>query len=362
MRDVMNRNPMTVTGTPTLVAGPLTVDPSQGLQWNGTTNSGSTPDSASLSYTGSMSMELFLKVAAYPGSTQKIWGKDSSYQIQINSTGHLIFRLDNGGSNVTVTSVATIPLNTWVHVVCVYNGNYAGAQQFGKTTQGAATTPILGDFFQGSGSGHQNKMATKFTLLEQALLNSIVMDLVRTPDTTLNEFVRAHIYAGTTAAAAAKVAESADVLLSASSLPARAWVTFPIGALMEAGDYWFGPAGGESSQAFSIGCETSGGSSAYKNDLLSDGLSDPFGTPGSTDAKILAAYGNYTATSRTGDEGKALLYINGVLDNSAAYTLGIADNANALTVAPSLACFTKDRSVWPRVLKPVDIARHYTAR
>lgn len=357
----MNRNPMTVTGTPTLVAGGLTIDTDQGLQWNGTNNSASAADSVSLSVTGSMSLEMLVKFAAFPGSTKKVFGKDSSYQLQVNTSGKLLWRLDNGGSNVTVTSATTLALNTWYHVIGVYNGNYAGVAQFGDSTIGTSTTGILGDYFHGSPSGSNNKMATKFPLLERALFTSIVMDCVRSPDTTLNETVRAHIYSGTTAATATKVAESADVLLSTPTLPARAWVTFPIEGVGEPGDYWLGPAGGETSQEFSIGCETSGGSSAYANDLLSDGLSTVFGTPGTTDAKVLAAYVNYTPIARTGLEGKALLYINGSLDASSAYTSGIADNANALEVAPSVAVFTDERSVWGRALSPVEIATHYTA-
>jgi hypothetical protein len=358
----MLRNPMVVTGTPTLATSLLTVDPDPALTFNGTTNSAQAVDSASLSFTSSMSLECLVKFASVPGSTKDIAAKASSYALQINSAGKLLWKLDNGASTVTVTSNTTILPNTTYHVVGVYNGNYAGATQFGKTTQGATTTPVIGDFFQGSEqAGNNNKMATKSTLLEQGLLTGVVMDLLRTPDSTLNEIVRAHIYAGTTASTATKVVESSDVLLSTSSLPARAWLTFPVGALMEAGDYWIGPAGGETSGNFSIGCESSGGLSAYKHDLLSDGLSDPFGTPGATDAKILAVYANYTATSRTGDEGKALLYINGTLDNSSAYTAGIADNANALQVAPSVAVTIDELSVWNRVLKPVEIAQHFTA-
>lgn len=352
---------MTVTGTPTLAAGALGIDPDQGLRWNGTTNSASAPDSASLSVTGSMSLECFVSFDAFPGATQKFYGKDSSYALRVTPAGKLEWKLDNGAATITVTSATTLVLGRKYHVIGVLNTDYAGAPSFGNPSPNGSTTPILGDFFQGSASGYQNKMASRFTLLERALLTSIVLDLVRTPDSTLNEFVRAHIYAGTTIATATLVAQSADLLLSSSSLPARALITFPIAALAEPGDYWVGVAGGESSAAFSIGCENSGGASAYKNDLLSDGLSDPFGTPGSTDGKILGAYVNYTPIARTGLEGKALLYINGGLDGSANYTGGIADNANALQVAPAVACFTDERSLWGHALTGLEIAQHYTA-
>ena len=70
MRDEMNHNALAITGTPTLVSGGLTVDTDQALQFNGTTNSGSVTDSTSLSITGNLSIEFFLRFPSAPGSTQ----------------------------------------------------------------------------------------------------------------------------------------------------------------------------------------------------------------------------------------------------------------------------------------------------
>ncbi len=358
----MNRNPVTVNGTPSLATGLLTVDQDQALTFNGTTNSATAPDSASLSQTGSMSLEALIKLPSIPGTTKDLVAKSNSYALQVSSAGKLLWHLDSGGGTVTVTSATTIASGTAYHVVGVYNGEYAGATTSGHTTLGTTTTPILGDYYQGSPSGHSNKMATKVSLLERGLITSVVMDVVRTPDSTLDEYVRAHVYTGGTAATATKVGESADVALSTSSLPARAWTTFPLAAIAEPGDYWIGPAGGESSQAFSIGCEASGGTTVYKNDLLSDDLSDPFGTPGSSDAKVMAVYMNYTPIARTGLEGKALLYVNGTLDASSAYTSGIANNGTALNFGTAVAVTLDEVSIWDRALSPVEIATHYTAR
>jgi hypothetical protein len=79
MRDELNRNPLVVTGTPSLVTGALTVDTDQGLSFNGTTNSASAADSTSLSITGSLSVELFLWLSSLPGSTKDVMRKTGPF-------------------------------------------------------------------------------------------------------------------------------------------------------------------------------------------------------------------------------------------------------------------------------------------
>ena len=359
MIDVMNRNPLTITGTPSLVTGALTVDTDQALQFNGTTNSGSVTDSPSLSITSSMSLECFVKFAALPGSTKDLVAKASSYSLQLNSAGKLLWKLDNGASTVTVTSTATLSTNTWYHVICVYNDNYAGAEEFGNSTQGSATTPVVGDFFQGSATGSSNKVVSSFVLQEQALIDNVLMDLLR-DDGTLGMTMRAVIYTDTAGVPDVLAGQSADVNF-AYPAPTRAWYSFPISVLLPADTYWLGYMGGESSQEISIGQETSGGSTAKRNDLLSDGASDPFGSVTTSTAEKLAVYATYTSTSRTGLEGKAIIYINGALDNSSAYTGDIADNANAVSICPSFAASVDDVSIWDRALSTVEAATHYTA-
>src|SRR4029077_15087570 len=108
MQDLLNHNTLNITGTPTLVPGALTVDPDQALSFSGPTSFASAPDSASLSITGSLSIELFLNLPSLPGSTLDVIRKTGSYRIQVNTAGNVLFNVVNGASSVTVTSNAAL--------------------------------------------------------------------------------------------------------------------------------------------------------------------------------------------------------------------------------------------------------------
>jgi hypothetical protein len=364
MRDEMHQNYGTMVGTPTLVTGALVGDTNQALQFDGSTNSMSVPDSVSDSLAiasggaGGMALELFGKFPSIPGSTKTVIGKAGSYVLEINSAGKLLWTLTGPSTSVTVTSTATIVPGFYYQIVGVYNGDYTGATVFGYQTQGSLQTPILGDFYQGSPTGANNLTVGKYTILEKGQLTSVVMDIQRVFDTTLDEKLRAVVYADSGGAPGRKLGESDEQTLTSA---ARAWYTFPVDVAVPAGPVWLGFIAGESSGQFQIGYESTGGNHAYKNDSYSGGSADPFGSPAGTDALKLSIYANYTATGRTGAEGKALIYLNGQQDNSSSYTGGIADTANAISFAPSVAVTLDEPSIWNKKLTPVQIATHYAA-
>ncbi len=371
MKDVQHLNPGTMTGTPTLTTGALT-DSTQGLTFNGTTNLLTIPDSASDSLTvadgasGGMALELFIKFAAIPGSTKDIAVKTGSYSLQINSSGKLLWTLTNGGNTVTVTSATTIATNTWYHIVGVYNGDYTGTTIFGNQSSGSALLSLPADYHMGSGTpSNLNLQVGKFTALEKGSITSILVDMKRVKDATLPQNLRAVVFGPSGASTPGEFLGASDSARYTSPDPSRAFISFPTdGIAFYAGAVWLGVFSGGSdgnSSQLELGHETTGGTRAWKSDSYPDPAT-PFGTPTGTDAKNFAMYANYTATGRTGDEGFALLYINGVLDASTAYAHGIADTANNLVFASNAAVSIDEASIWNKKLTPVQVATHYAAR
>jgi len=361
MIDQRNTNPMTVTGTPTLVAGALSLDTNQGLLFNGPTSFYQATDSTSLSITGSLSLEFFVKFASLPGSTKDIVSKASSYAAQLNTSGKLLFRIDNGGSNVTVTSNATLSTGTWYHIVCVLNQGYAGAQTFGETADGATTMFLEDD----NGS---NKVVNKFTLPEAAILNT-VSTRIQYFDEIWAVQARAVVYTDSGGVPNNLVTFSEMQTLN---IPNPAWrtmttIAFPLApVVVQPGDYNIGlitdTVAGIPKVALQVSLDTSGGDLVKRPDSVSGNPADPFGAPVTSNDDVMTIWCDYTAIARTGFEGTAAVYINGAFDNSAAYTSGIADNANALQISPSAAFNVDEVSVWNRVLTPLEIATHYLAR
>lgn len=359
MQDQLNRNPLAVTGTPSLVTGALTVDTDQALAFNGTTNSASAADSTSLSITGSLSVELFLRLPSLPGSTLDVVRKTGSFNVQVDSSGHVLFKVVNGASTVTITSNVTLQTNRWYHIVCVYNGNYAGAQQFGKTTIGSTSAQVNDD-------GLGSKAVSKFTLAEPALLTGANLSLQYVDEIFAVEMC-AVVYADSAGAPGALVTKS-DVQVLNPPVPqwrAWTWVNFPLTpAVVPAGTYHIGYVADTIASIqkapLVIGRETSGGVTSYGADNVS-GPSDPFGNVSSSTVDMLAAYCTYTAIARTGFEGKVLMYIDGARNVSSSYSAGIADTANALEVCPSLAAQVDELSIWNKPLTSIQVATHYTA-
>jgi hypothetical protein len=377
MNDEKHQNYGTVTGTPALVAG-ATSDGEQGLAFDGSTNSVSVPDSSSDSLTiadgdaGGMALVLFIKLAAYPVATKDIAVKAGSYSLQINSAGKLVYTVTNGVNSVTVTATSPLALGVWHHVAVVYNGDFTGTPQFGYATQGSTRTGIPGDYYKGAptSSTTYNLQVCKFNALERGVLTGVVMDLQRTGDAALAEYIRAVVYADSGGAPGARIAQSADQRIFGLTYP-RQWVTFPLSGAIHALPYHVGFEAGESSFIVVIGSEPSGGTRTFKRDQRSSDAGDshpvgdavdPFGTPAGTDAVKLSVYATYTPTGRTGAEGKALIYLNGREDASSAYAHGIADSANPLVFAANAAISIHKPAIFNRKLTPVEIAQLYSAR
>jgi hypothetical protein len=179
--------------------------------------------------------------------------------------------------------------------------------------------------------------------------------------------MRAVVYADVAGAPGALVTSSPVQTLNPPSPQWRnwTWVTFPLTpAVVPAGSYHIGyiadTVAGISKAPLVVGRISTGGVTSRRNDSVSS-PSDPFGTVTSSNADLLAVYLDYTAVGRTGNEAKALLYINGVRVASSVYSAGAADNANPFEIASNVAMHVDEVSVWNKALSPVQIANHYTA-
>jgi hypothetical protein len=358
----------------TLVAG-ATTDGDQATLFNGTTDVGTVPDSPSLSVTSSMALECFVKFPSFPGSTKKIAGKDGSYQLQVNSAGKVLWKLDNGANTVTVTSAATLALNTWYHVVGVWNNDYTGATQIGKTTTGATTTALPPDYIGGSTSGYENLKVARTQIFEKGRLDIVFADIIRFSANPYSQWEAAVVYADSAGEPGDLLAQSAGQLLGAN-VATRTWVQFPVSVVLYPGFCWLGVVGGTALTGASeypvllVGQDTTGGTHRSKNSVVSETSGwtigsdavDPFGATTTSNSVNLAVYGAYTPLARTGDEGHAVLYINGLEDATAAYTGGVADTVNPFEVAPGLAVAVDEVSVWNKKLSPLQTAMHYNAR
>jgi hypothetical protein len=384
----MLQNPATVTGTPTLVAGALT-DGNQALQFNGTTQSVTVPDSVSSSLTvadgvtGGMAVELWVRFTSYPSINQYIIQKSNSYGLYIGPDGKLRWLLVNGANSVTVTSNQTVSLNAWHQVVGVYNGDYSGTPQLGRTTAGSTLLGLQGDYRAGNLTGANNLEVSRFQAQENGRVSSIAMRLAIDPGAPYSQDCAAVMYGDLAGEPDEKISQSDGQLLVSSSLggpiplsnASSVWWVFPAeGNIYQGSFYWLGYAGGalhtSDFTVLVIGATTTGGSLRGKNSVVSESnagpasqsVDDPFGTAALSNTTILDVYANYTPTSRTGAEGRALLYVDGALDNFASYTRGVADTANATVMAQNLAVQLDDVSIWNRKLTGEEVATHYASR
>lgn len=317
-------------------------------------------------------MEGWFRITSLPGATQTILGKAGSYELKVTSAGKLQWILTNGANSVTVTSTATIAANTWYHFAGVYNGDYTGTPQFGYTSQGSVQFAMFGDYYKGvpTVSTIYNLRANQWTAPEKGVLTGVVMDLQRGGDAALGEWVRAVVYADDAGSPGAKIAQSADQRIVGVPYP-RQWITFPLSGPIYNLPYWLAWEGGESNQIAGIGYETTGGVEKFRRDERGSDSSDshpvgdsidPFGTVAGTGTNKYSMYATYTPTGRTGDEGKAVIYLNGQLDNSSAYTNGIADTVNNLTHPAGVAVDLDDWAIFNKKLTAVQIATHFAAR
>jgi hypothetical protein len=119
--DVLGVNNGVITNSPTLVSGPLPFDTDQGLSFNGTTQDAYVVDSSSLSQTGSMSLEAWVKVSSYPGATRLLVGKRGSYYLQLTSAGVLQWVVKNDTNIATLNSGAPLTTGVWYQVAGVHD-------------------------------------------------------------------------------------------------------------------------------------------------------------------------------------------------------------------------------------------------
>lgn len=377
MEDVIRRNPGTISGTPSLISSMLARDDDAALRFSGG-SSFSVPHSSTLNLlngaVGGIALSFMLNVPAHPVSEKFLFQKAGEYGASIKTDGTLRFYL-NGAARVD--SSAPIPLNTDVLVSLIYNGGYTGTPQVGKTTTGATQTTVQPDYRAGATTGSNNLQVCQFQLLERGLLTQIVMSLQRHRDAPTFQDMAAVMYADSAGAPGAKLAQSAGQYLGSTALGTQpiAWVAFPIDSvILEQNDYvWLGYAGGANhsgdTTVMTIGLDSSGGVHKGRNSVVSassagpasQAVADPFGTAALSDDDVLAVYADYTPLARTGDEGHALIYLDGQEDNRAAYSSGITAGTNALT-GPQFDVRLDELLLWDRKLGPVEVAQLYAAR
>ncbi len=377
----MLQNPATVTGG-TLVAGNLT-DGNQALSLS---SSGviDVPDSASSSLVvadgvaGGLSMNCWFKVAALPSSTQTIMGKAGSYELKLTPAGKLQWIL-TGAATATVTSNVSIALNRWYMVTGVYNGDYSGTPTFGLTTPGASLLSTPGDYSAGALTGNNNLIVAQKTIQEHGHITEVVVDMKRYFDSPAYGNAAAAVYRIAGGVPTDLVDQSPGQRVGGPD-STRHWFTFPVDASVYRGTVGLGMVFGAHLSADSIvmttGFNLTGGQTWAKNAVVTDtdtntigsDSPDPFGTPGTITQNGLqtvydmAIYANYTPTARTGSEGQAVLYVDGVLDNSTAYTRGIADSANNLQHPAGLAVSLDEWMIFDRKLTAEEIAILYASR
>jgi hypothetical protein len=374
----MQRNPGTISGTPSLISSMLARDPDQALRFSGG-SSFSIPHSSTLNLldgaVGGIAVAFMLNVPSYPVSEKFLLNKSGEYGVAMKSDGTLRFYL-NGSARVD--SSAPIPLNTDVFITCVYNGSYSGTPQVGKTSAGATTEGVFADYMAGATTSENNVMVNRHQMLERGQVTDIVMFLERYADVPYFQDMAAVAFSDVTGPLPdAVLAQSAGQLLGSTALGTQPLVevTFPLASPFEldVNDYlWLGYAGGarhtSESPVMLISCDTTGGTRAGKHATVSASSAGPasqdvgtFGAAGTSDSKLMAVYANYTPLGRTGDEGNALIYIDGQEDNRAAYSSGITAGTNALT-GPQFDVKQDELLLWDRKLGPVEVAQLFAAR
>lgn len=371
MRDEQQRNPGTISGTPALIDSLLVRDPDKALRFSGG-SSFSIPDSPSISLpvvVGGAAIEFSIKPTAYPGAEANLVSKSGSYAVNMMPDGKLKFYT----TGLSFSSLQAVPLNVKTHVVCVYNGDYSGVSTFGKTSVGATTVGLEPDYIAGAPSGFQNLHVARAQLFEKGQLDAMVADLVRFSDHPYPQWIAAVLYDDNAGEPGELVFQSAPLYIDAA-YAVRSQVVIPASGVLYPGFYWRGMvggnvfAGGSEHPVTLLGVDNTGGTRRTKNAVVTNGgdfslgnAPSSFGAAGVSDAKDIAVYCDYTPLARTGAEGKMLIYLNGALDNSTAYTAGITDSANAVT-GPTFDVGLDDLAFYNDKLTAAQVARHYAAR
>ncbi len=376
MDDLFHQNYAVVTGG-TLIAGFLNsggsaLRLSSSGSWivaDSVSSSLAAPDGT----TGGAALEGWFRLPSAPSGTVTVMGKASSYELKATPGMKLWWVLSNSGNTTTVVSATTLVANTIYHVAGVYNGDFTGTPIFGNQVQGTTLLALPPDYRAGDATSENNLQVSKHTIQEKGQITSVVADLNHYSDAGVTpQDLVAVVYADDNGEPGQLLTQSPAQRLTTTG---RRWVTFPLSCSVQAGDVWLGIVSGailgSDSVVMQIGVETTGGTHRAKNSSVSDGTvvtgidgtpTDPFGTASVSDANLFAIYANYTPTGRTGAEGKALIYLNGVQDASTGYTHGIADTSNNLQHPTGGAVDMDAWSIWNKKLTPVQVATHYAAR
>lgn len=372
----MLQNPAVVTGG-TLVAGALT-DGNQALSLS---SSGvfDVPDSTSSSLAitdgtaGGLSLMCWFKVPSLPSSTQTILGKVGSYELKLTAAGRLQWVLTNGANSVTVTSAASIQTNRFYHFAGVYNGDYSGTPVVGTTTVGNQLLPLPADQNASGATGGLNLHTNRVAMQEQGKITQVVAYLQRGGDVSSPEWIAPVVYRDGTSLDPGALAAQGDPQLIYPSARTPTAYTFTIDANVYAGPIHLGLVGGAEfgleTSTISIASAATGGVHKYRacsvsssDGSLTGTVPDPFGAVFNTDTINPTIYANYTPTGRTGAEGQALIYLDGVLDSFSSYTHGIADSSSNLQHPTGLAVVLDEVTIWNKKLTAEQIALDYSVR
>ena len=123
------------------------------------------------------------------------------------------------------------------------------------------------------------KWGNKYTLSQQGTFTQVSAYLADNPDASGGQTLRAAIYADAGGSPGALVAQSSTITVPDGQGPG--WVDFPVspGVTLPAGDYWLVLQGGSPSNGTRRYGDAAAGAERFNADDLFDGITDPFGTP-----------------------------------------------------------------------------------
>jgi hypothetical protein len=120
-----NGNTGTYLGGPSLdQPGALAGDPNPAVGLDGSNDAVRAPNATSLSPTGGLSLEAWVKPAALPSSSATLVRKEGQYLLRLGSAGQVTFRLWKGGAiHELVTGSGAVAASSWSHVVAAWDGS-----------------------------------------------------------------------------------------------------------------------------------------------------------------------------------------------------------------------------------------------
>ncbi len=122
-----------------------------GLNLNGVDGYASIPDNILLDKTKAITLSAWVNLAQLPSQNYVVVGKESngvSYRFTVGSNGKISFTVATANNawyspGTTATSLTSLPVNAWKHVVGTYDGNYVRIYVNG-VLEGTGSQPISG--------------------------------------------------------------------------------------------------------------------------------------------------------------------------------------------------------------------------